>query len=27
MKTGWEAAYIGEWGHPRNQRMMVYRPA
>lgn len=27
MKTGWEAEYIGEWGHPRNQRMMVYRPA
>lgn len=27
MKTGWETRYIGGWGHPRNQRMMVYTPA
>lgn len=23
-KCGWKSAYIGEWGHPRGQKMMEY---
>jgi O-methyltransferase involved in polyketide biosynthesis len=23
--TGWQAHYIGDWGHPRGQRMIEYR--
>jgi hypothetical protein len=23
--TGWQPHHIGDWGHPRNQRMMEYR--
>jgi hypothetical protein len=25
--TGWSADYIGDWGHPRNQKMMRFTPA
>lgn len=25
--TGWAADYVGEWGHPRCQRMMRFTPA
>jgi hypothetical protein len=24
--NGWNAEYIGEWNHPRHQKMMLYRP-
>ncbi len=24
-ETGWRPAYIGDWGHPRGQRMMAFR--
>lgn len=27
MKTGWQAEYIGDWRHPRDQMMMRYTPA
>jgi hypothetical protein len=23
-QTGWEARYIGDWNHPRKQKMMEY---
>jgi SAM-dependent methyltransferase len=26
-RTGWRSEYIGEWGHPRDQLMMLFRPA
>ena len=26
-QAGWAAEYVGDWGHPRGQRMMCYRPA
>ena len=26
-ENGWKAEYIGEWGHPRQQKMVKYRPA
>ncbi len=26
-ETGWRGEYHGDWGHPRDQRMIVYRPA
>ena len=25
--TGWSMHYIGDWSHPKNQRMLCYRPA
>lgn len=25
-QNGWDATYIGDWGHPRGQIMMEYRP-
>lgn len=25
--NGWKSEYIGDWGHPRHQKMMQYRPA
>ena len=26
-QAGWAAEYVGEWGHPRGQRMMGFRPS
>jgi hypothetical protein len=25
--AGWRAEYIGDWGHPRGQRMIAYEKA
>lgn len=25
--TGWEPSFIGSWGHPKDQQMILYRPA
>jgi SAM-dependent methyltransferase len=25
-RNGWTAEYVGRWNHPRDQRMMIYRP-
>jgi hypothetical protein len=25
-RTGWDATYIGDWNHPREQMMMLYTP-
>lgn len=24
--TGWRTTYIGDWGHPRDQKMVLFRP-
>jgi hypothetical protein len=26
LQNGWSAQYLGEWGHPRGQKMVCYRP-
>jgi hypothetical protein len=25
-QTGWNLEYLGDWGHPRNQKMLRYDP-